>query len=225
LQYALPPTSQPKGCSRADTDIRITNRHAFAAELMKTEAVVGIVVDADQKFRGLARLDEVANERFIATAATGIGRKLDAGSRGVTDSRHDRATGDLQRSQRCSGADADSSRHPDVAETRISPAGSAADVERTWRKHAGRVHAKNRLRKIEILVQAQPGTVVPAQCRLGGKHSPGLRRNFLQRNVSRDLQLCRRRCGADADRIVAVKGYDTTAAAQEKNPAADIADL
>src|SRR6185295_3170681 len=83
------------GRGSADDEIRITNRHAFAAELVKTEAVVGIVVDVDQKFRGLARLDEVANERFIAATATGIGRKLDTGSRRVTDSRHDGAAGDL----------------------------------------------------------------------------------------------------------------------------------
>ena len=84
---------------------------------------------------------------------------------------------------------------------------------------------KTGLREIEILVQAQPGAVVPAQRRLGGKHSPGLRRNFFQRNVSRDFQLGHRRCGADADGVVAVEGHHATAAAQEKNPAADIADL
>src|SRR5262245_56901073 len=125
----------------------------------------------------------------------------------------------------CLSSDSDIARHPNVTKTRISPTTAASDVERTGRKHSGRVHAEDGLGEVEVLVQAQPDAVVPAQGRLGGKHSPRLRRNFFQRDVSGNLQLCRRRRRADADGIVPIEGDHAAAAAYEENAAANVADL
>src|SRR5262245_57246411 len=95
------------GIACTNADIALDDGQALSAGLPETDGVVRIIAHAHHQPGRLSRSRKVTDESFIAGAASGVGRELNAGLAAITHRRHNRPVLHLQPRLRVGRANAD----------------------------------------------------------------------------------------------------------------------